>query len=95
MVINLKVGKCKKKGEKIMNTELILYLNSIEKVKKFTNITNKFNSDIDILRGRYVIDAKSTLGIYTIDLTKPVTIRINSNDSAEIARFNEQMEEFL
>lgn len=78
-----------------MNTELTLKLNDFEKAKQFTTVANKFNSDIDILRGRYVIDAKSTLGIYTIDLSKPVTIRIISDDSAEIARFNEHMEQFL
>lgn len=78
-----------------MNTELTLNLNDFEKAKRFTNEANKFNSDIDILRGRYVIDAKSTLGIYTIDLSKPVTIKIISDDRAEIARFNEHMEQFL
>ncbi|MEY8421961.1 HPr family phosphocarrier protein [Lachnospiraceae bacterium 38-14] len=78
-----------------MNTELTLNLNDFEKVREFTNEANKFNSDIDILRDRYVIDAKSTLGIYTIDLSKPVTIRIISDDRAEIARFNEHMEQFL
>lgn len=78
-----------------MNTELTLNLNNFDKVKEFTNIANRFNSDIDILRGRYVIDAKSTLGIFTIDLSKPVKIRIVSNDCAEIARFNEQMGQFL
>lgn len=78
-----------------MNTELTLKLNDFEKAKQFTTVANKFNSDIDILRDRYVIDAKSTLGIYTIDLSKPVTIRIISDDSAEIARFNEHMEQFL
>ena len=70
-------------------------LNTIEKVKKFVNEANKFNSDIDVIRGRYTIDGKSMLGIFTIDLTFPVKIRIDSNDQAEIARFNEHMEEFL
>ena len=78
-----------------MNTELTLKLNDFEKAKQFTTVANKFNSDIDILRDRYVIDARSTLGIYTIDLSKPVTIRIISDDRAEIARFNEHMEQFL
>ena len=78
-----------------MNTELILDLNTFEKAKRFTETANKFNSDIDVIRDRYVIDAKSVLGIYTIDLTKPVTVRIISDDKAEIARFNEQMEEFV
>ena len=76
-----------------MNTELVL--KTLEKVKKFTNVVNKFNSDVDIIRDRYVIDAKSIIGIFTIDLTKPVTVRIVSDDKAEITRFNEQMEEFM
>ena len=78
-----------------MKTKLVLNLNTLDKVKDFTNETNKFNSDIDIIRDRYVIDAKSVLGIYIIDLTKPVTVKINSDDKAEIARFNERMEQFL
>ena len=78
-----------------MDTKLVLILNTLSKVKEFTNEANKFNSDIDIIRDRYVIDAKSVLGIYTIDLTKPVTVKINSDDKAEIERFNEKMEQFL
>lgn len=78
-----------------MDTKLVLNLNTLDKVRGFTNEANKFNSDIDIIRDRYVIDAKSVLGIYTIDLTKPVTVKINSDDKAEIARFNEKMEQFL
>lgn len=78
-----------------MNTELILNLNTLERVKNFTNVVNRFNSDIDVIRDRYIIDAKSVIGIYTIDLTRPVTIRIVSDDKAEIARFHEQMEEFM
>lgn len=78
-----------------MDTKLVLILNTLSKVKEFTNEANKFNSDIDIIRDRYVIDAKSVLGIYTIDLTKPVTVIINSDDKAEIERFNEKMEQFL
>ena len=42
-----------------MKTKLVLNLNTLDKVKDFTNETNKFNSDIDIIRDRYVIDAKS------------------------------------
>ena len=78
-----------------MNTVLTLNLNTLDRVKEFSNIANKFNSDIDVLRDRYVIDGKSALGIYTIDLTKPVTVKIISDDAAEILRFNEQMERFI
>lgn len=78
-----------------MGTKIVLNLNTLDKVKRFTDLTNRFNSDIDIVRERYVIDAKSIIGIYTIDLTKPVIVRIISNDREEIARFNKQMEEFI
>ena len=77
-----------------MNTELILNLNDFKRAKKFIETVNKFNSDIDVIRNRYIIDAKSTLGIFTIDLSEPVKIRLNSDDYAEITRFNEMMEEF-
>ena len=77
-----------------MNTELILNLNDFKRAKKFIETANKFNSDIDVIRNRYVIDAKSTLGIFTIDLAEPVKVRLNSDDCAEITRFNEMMEEF-
>lgn len=78
-----------------MDTELTLTFKDFTQVKRFTEIANMFNSDIDIIRGRYVLDAKSTLSIYTIDLSKPLTIRIISDDKAEICRFNEKMKEFL
>lgn len=69
-------------------------LNAIEKVKKFTNITNSFDCDVDVLQGRYTIDAKSVLGVFSLDLTKTVTVEIESDDEKEIDRFLEAMEEF-
>ena len=78
-----------------MKTELMIKLNDLERVKKFTDIVSKFQSDIDIIRGRYFIDAKSTLGIYTIDLTKPLSVRIITCDDTEIDKFNECMKEFM
>ena len=78
-----------------METKLILTLNTLEKVKNFSEKVILFDSDIDVLRGRYVIDAKSTLGIFTIDLTLPVEVEIHSSDENEIRRFNKEMEEFI
>lgn len=49
-------------------------LNTIESVKLFCNIVSNVDYDIDVVRGRYVIDAKSILGLYSIDLTKPVEV---------------------
>ena len=47
-------------------------LNSIDKVKSFVNDITKFESDFDLVSGRYVIDAKSIMGIFSLDLSKPM-----------------------
>lgn len=77
-----------------MKTKLTIDLSNLEKVKRFTNIITTFESDIDILRGRYVLDAKSIMGLFTISLLEPVDIEIHSDDEDEIVRFNEIMNEF-
>ena len=53
-------------------------LNSIDKVKAFVNDITKFDSDFDLVSGRYVIDAKSIMGIFSTDLSKPVNVRIHA-----------------
>lgn len=77
-----------------MNTRITIKLNEFEKIKKFMNVVVNFTSEIDVLRNRYVIDAKSSMGIFTIDLSTPVDVEIHSADEEEIRRFNEAMEEF-
>lgn len=59
------------------------------------NETSKFYSDIDIIRNRYIVDGKSAIGIFTLDLSKPVDVEIHTDDEYEIKRFNEVMEEFV
>lgn len=58
-------------------------LNSIEKVKSFVNDITKFNYDFDLVSGRYVIDAKSIMGIFSLDLSKPIDLNIHAEDGAE------------
>ena len=53
-------------------------LNSIDKVKSFVNEITKFNYDFDLVSGRYVIDAKSIMGIFSLDLSKPITLNIHA-----------------
>ena len=55
-------------------------LNSIDKVKAFVNDITKFDSDFDLVSGRYVIDAKSIIGIFSLDLSKPIDLNIHSED---------------
>ena len=60
-------------------------LGSIDKVKSFVNDITKFDSDFDLVSGRYVIDAKSIMGIFNLDLSKPINLNIHGDeDNAEI-----------
>lgn len=72
-------------------------LNSIEKVKRFVNITSDFETDVFLKAGRYVIDAKSIMGIFSVDLTKPMELTFdteNNCDDGIIAGYMKQIEEF-
>ena len=53
-------------------------LNSIDKVKSFVNDITKFDYDLDLVSGRYVIDAKSIMGIFSLDLSKPIDLNIHT-----------------
>ena len=53
-------------------------LNSIDKVKSFVNTINMMDCDFDLISGRYVIDAKSIMGIFSLDLSKPIELNIHA-----------------
>ena len=53
-------------------------LNSIDKVKAFVNEITKFDNDFDLVSGRYVIDAKSIMGIFSLDLSKPINLNVHA-----------------
>ena len=56
-------------------------LNSIDKVKSFVKTIASFDFDFDLVSGRYVIDAKSIMGIFSLDLSKPITLNVHTDDS--------------
>ena len=58
-------------------------LNSIDKVKSFVNDITKFKNDFDLVSGRYVIDAKSIMGIFSLDLSKPINLNIHAEENME------------
>ena len=59
-------------------------LNSIDKVKSFVNDITKFDNDFDLVTGRYVIDAKSIMGIFSLDLSKPIDLNIHAEAESSI-----------
>lgn len=58
-------------------------LNSIDKVKSFVKDITKYENDFDLVSGRYLVDAKSIMGIFTMDLSKPLKLNIHSQDNAD------------
>jgi phosphotransferase system HPr-like phosphotransfer protein len=72
----------------------MIYLNSFDKIKNFVDLTNQLDCDIDLISGRYVVDAKSIMGIFSLDLSKPIEVKImNSKD--DIDDFPKELNEFL
>lgn len=60
-------------------------LSSIDRVKKFANALLRFDGDFDLVSDRYIVDAKSIMGIFSLDLSKPISLKI-SNDTEEVLK---------
>ena len=63
-------------------------LNTINEVKEFVNIVLQCPYDVDLVSGRYVIDAKSLMGIFSLDLTRPIDLEadIDSDDVEDLLK---------
>ena len=55
-------------------------LDTIDTVKEFVNVINRFDTDFDLVAGRYTIDAKSIMGIFSLDLSKEIDLLIHTDD---------------
>lgn len=71
--------------------EFEIVLASINDVKDFVNTVSKYDFDVDLVSGRYVVDAKSIMGIFSLALSKPIKVEIHSDGAdefiAEIKKF--------
>jgi len=65
---------------------LTVTLASINDVKNFVNIVGKYDFDIDLISDRYVVDAKSIMGIFSLDLTKPIGVNLHTDDAEAIMK---------
>ncbi len=68
-------------------------LNSIMDVKEFVNIVNRFPYEIDLTSSRYVVDAKSIMGIFSLDISKPIDLNIHNADNLD--EIMEQLQPYL
>lgn len=57
--------------------EIQIVLKSINEVKKFVQTITQFNGEFEIVSGKYIVDAKSILGLFSVDLSKPVKLRMH------------------
>ncbi len=67
-------------------------LTEVNQVKQFVNLVGQVPFDVDVVSGRYTVNAKSMLGIYCLDLSKPIQIVIYSDDCEEL---KEKLTEFM
>ncbi len=63
---------------------LTISLTQVSQVQQFVNTVNKYPFDVDMVSGRYTINAKSLLGIYSLDLNRPLQVLIYSDDCEEL-----------
>ena len=73
-----------------------IYLKMASQVKDFVSIVQNYSFDIDLRSDRYVVDAKSILGIFSLDLSKPINVEIHSTDKdmAECEQLLERLKQF-
>ncbi len=63
-----------------------IMLNTINDVKDFVNIVAKYDFDIDLVSGRYAVDAKSIMGIFSLDLSKKIRVEAHTDDATEFMK---------
>ncbi len=63
--------------------EFEMNLSSINDVKDFVNTVSRYDFDVDLISGRYVVDAKSIMGIFSLDLSKPIKVQVHADDASE------------
>ncbi len=73
-------------------TSVNVILNTINDVKNFVSIVSKYDFEIDLTSGRYVIDAKSIMGIFSLDLSKPIKLDAQCDANS---KFLEEIKPFI
>ena len=63
--------------------EFQIRLSTVEQIRSFINKVERYNFPVDLKEGRYIVDAKSIMGIFSLDLSKELTLNIHSDDCAD------------
>ena len=73
-------------------TKTKVMLDSINAVKKFVSIVSMYEFDVDLVSGRYAVDAKSIMGIFSLDLSSPIELVAHTDDAS---KFFDEIKEFV
>ena len=74
-------------------SEFLITLSSIDDVRQFVNASTRCTCEVDVLSGRYVVDAKSIMGLFSLDLSQPVKVEVHGS-AAERAAFEQSVAAF-
>ncbi len=75
--------------------KVLVNLSASQQIKEFVNIISKYAFDMDLRSGKYLVDAKSILGIFSLDLSKPVELELLTDDNSEIEKFMNDIKDFI
>ncbi len=78
-----------------MRMTYTILLNDINKVKEFVNTVNTLDFEIDLISGRYVIDAKSIMGIFSLDLNGPIQLIPHTEDPEDMQKLETILKPFI
>lgn len=70
-------------------------LSTIADVRDFVNIVNRTDADIDLISGRYIVDAKSIMGIFSLDLMQPIELSAHTENEEVLAPLLESLKPFI
>ncbi|MBR2479012.1 MAG: HPr family phosphocarrier protein [Clostridia bacterium] len=61
-----------------------IMLSTIADVRDFVNLVAAYDGDIDLISGRYIVDGKSIMGIFSLNLLDPITLQTEGPDADEL-----------
>lgn len=76
-------------------TTVKVLLNDLDKVKNFVNRISLYDCDFDLMSGKIMIEAKSIMGFFSLDLSRPVDLIIHSDNQAEVDRILQDIHEYM
>lgn len=75
--------------------KVMVNLSASQQIKEFVNILSKYSFDMDLRSGKYLVDAKSILGIFSLDLSKPVELELLTDNEEDINKFMADIKPFI